>query len=100
MTNNISYGLNLGADYIGENIRFENNTFIFDVKTPSCSWENVILGVPGIHNAENALACIALCTQLGLKENEIRKPLASFKGVKRRFEYHIKMKHFIFNDGF
>ena len=98
--NTISYGLNFGADYIGENIRFENNTFIFDVKTPSCSWENVILGVPGIHNAENALACIALCSQLGLKENEIRNSLASFKGVKRRFEYHIKSEKLVYIDDY
>tara|TARA_Y100000589_G_C27199409_1_gene648769 strand:- start:10914 stop:12290 length:1377 start_codon:yes stop_codon:yes gene_type:complete len=98
--NTISYGLNFGADYFGENIRFENNTFVFDVKTPSSFWKNVILGVPGIHNAENAIACIALCSQLGLKENEIRKPLASFKGVKRRFEYHIKSKKLIYIDDY
>jgi len=89
-TQTISYGLNSGADYTGKNLRFEQGVFMFDVDTPTGLWGNVTLGIPGIHNAENAISCIALCSELGLSETVIRAGLASFAGVKRRFEYHIK----------
>jgi UDP-N-acetylmuramate--alanine ligase len=58
------------------------------------------MNIPGIHNAENALACIALLSYLGLSEVEIRKGLASFKGVKRRFEYHVKKNDLIYIDDY
>ena len=41
-----------------------------------------------------------MCHFLGLTENEIRNGLQSFKGVKRRFEYHIKEKDFVYIDDY
>lgn len=96
----ITYGLDSGADYIGKNLRFENAMFMFDVITPSGTWNNIILGIPGIHNAENAISCIALCTELGMSESEIRIGLESFSGVKRRFEYHIKTDELVYIDDY
>ena len=96
----ITYGLDSGADYIGKNLRFENAMFMFDVITPSGTWNNIILGIPGIHNAENAISCIALCTELGMTEAEIRNGLESFAGVKRRFEYHIKTDNLVYIDDY
>lgn len=98
--NTITYGLNSGADYIGNNLRFENALFMFDVITPIGTWNNVTLGIPGIHNAENAISCIALCTELGMTEAEIRNGLESFAGVKRRFEYHIKTDNLVYIDDY
>ena len=86
----ITYGLKEGADYRGLDLRYEKSKFFFNVKTPSSNWENIEIGIPGIHNAENAIACIALCLELGLSEEEIRNGLKTFKGVKRRFEYQIQ----------
>ncbi|MGJ8660769.1 MAG: UDP-N-acetylmuramate--L-alanine ligase, partial [Bacteroidota bacterium] len=88
-TRTITYGVNdSSADFNATRLRFENEQFLFDVNGPELEWKNVILGIPGIHNAENALSCIALLIWLGLTEDEIRHGLSSFKGVKRRFEYH------------
>ena len=42
--------------------------------------------VPGEHNAANALAAIAVATEVGLTDDQIRTGLASFAGVKRRFQ--------------
>jgi UDP-N-acetylmuramate--alanine ligase len=87
----ISYAINSEtADYCGSNLRVNDAQFIMDVKTPTVNLRAVELGIPGIHNAENALACIALLEFIGCNEAEIRNGLKSFKGVKRRFEYHIK----------
>jgi UDP-N-acetylmuramate--alanine ligase len=98
--NSISYGLDSEADYKGQNLRFEQGAFIFDINTPSGTWKNIELGIPGIHNAENAIACIALCTELGLTESEIRAGLKSFAGVKRRFEYHVKTDNLVYIDDY
>lgn len=45
------------------------------------------LGIPGGHNALNALAAIALGCELGVPVDTIRAALADFHGVRRRFEY-------------
>lgn len=97
----ITYGIGIEtADYIGRNVRAINEQFMVDVQTPTQKWENVVLGIPGIHNAENALACIALCSFLGLTESEIRHGLATFLGVKRRFEYQVKSQNLIYIDDY
>ncbi|MPT29324.1 MAG: UDP-N-acetylmuramate--L-alanine ligase, partial [Achromobacter sp.] len=45
----------------------------------------VELNLPGLHNVRNALAAIAVATELGVSDEAIRDALASFKGVGRRF---------------
>jgi UDP-N-acetylmuramate--alanine ligase len=42
--------------------------------------------VPGEHNALNALAAIAVASEIGLDDATIRAAIASFSGVKRRFQ--------------
>ena len=98
--NEIRYGLNADVAFSGSNLRVENNAFLMDVKTPNGNWNAVELGIPGTHNAENALSCIALGTQLGLSEDLLRSALKSFKGVKRRFEYHIRTEEKIYIDDY
>jgi UDP-N-acetylmuramate--alanine ligase len=98
--NSISYGLNCEADYVGSELTFHSGKFLMDLKTPSKKWLDVELGVPGVHNAENAIACIALCEQLGMSEEEIRLGLRTFAGVKRRFEYHVRTEKLIYIDDY
>lgn len=45
------------------------------------------LGIPGSHNALNSVAAIALADELGVPLETVREALASFRGVRRRFEY-------------
>jgi UDP-N-acetylmuramate--alanine ligase len=42
--------------------------------------------IPGEHNVLNALACAVLCLELGVSFEKIRDGIASFRGVKRRFD--------------
>ncbi|MDX8389599.1 MAG: UDP-N-acetylmuramate--L-alanine ligase [Mariprofundaceae bacterium] len=44
------------------------------------------LAMPGFHNAENALAAIAVLLDLGIGDDLIRKAMASFGGIQRRFQ--------------
>lgn len=47
---------------------------------------NFRLGIPGHHNFYNALACIIAADALGINKTAIRKALAGFSGVERRFD--------------
>ncbi|MDE2578413.1 MAG: UDP-N-acetylmuramate--L-alanine ligase [Hyphomicrobiales bacterium] len=47
--------------------------------------ENLVMPMPGHHNALNATAAIAVAMELGVSVEQIRKALAGFGGVKRRF---------------
>jgi UDP-N-acetylmuramate--alanine ligase len=47
---------------------------------------DVTLNLPGRHNVQNALAAIAVATELGVPDAAIRKALAEFRGVGRRFQ--------------
>jgi UDP-N-acetylmuramate--alanine ligase len=96
----IRYGLDKSADITAENLRMEKGFFCMDVKAFDWSWKCVKLGVPGVHNAENALAVIGVALKLGLEEEEIRKGLETFAGVKRRFEYIVRSVDFIYIDDY
>ena len=99
----ILYGVNTQDENVafrGNNLRVEDGYFLMDVETPNGVWEAVQMGVPGIHNAENALGVIALCDFLGFDEKVIRDGLSSFRGVKRRFEYHVRNRDLVFIDDY
>jgi UDP-N-acetylmuramate--alanine ligase len=95
-----SYAIEEDADYKGYNLRYVNGVFMFDIQTPSSTHQDVVLGLPGKHNAENALACFAMCDLLKFDLTKIIEALATFKGVKRRFEYHIKTQNIIYIDDY
>lgn len=96
----LTYAVNEEADFTGRNLRAENGIFYMDVDARETEWTAVELGLPGIHNAENALACIAFCQCLGLSETEIRYGLKTFKGVKRRFEYQVRTGKLVYIDDY
>ena len=97
----VSYALNSDtADYSMKNMVFRDGFLYTDVRLKINVWQNVKLGIPGIHNAENALGCIALLDSLGMSELEIRNGLASFTGVKRRFDYQIRSEDLIYIDDY
>lgn len=100
-SNILTYAVNdEEADYSAFNLRFLEGKFLFDVKSPNGELLNIDFGLPGIHNAENGLACIALCQFLGLSEESIRFGLKTFKGVKRRFEYHVRNNDVVYIDDY
>lgn len=80
-----TYGLEKG-EYCSKNIRVENGFFVFDFESELGEISNILFTLPGHHNVENASAAIAVAQQLGISGENIKKALASFKGIKRRFE--------------
>jgi UDP-N-acetylmuramate--alanine ligase len=97
----ISYGINEpDAQVNGTDLHYEKGQFFVDIHMNGEVWKEVALGLPGIHNAENALAVAVMCKELGLSESEIRSGLQNFKGVKRRFEYQVRTEKLIYIDDY
>jgi UDP-N-acetylmuramate--alanine ligase len=56
--------------------------------------------VPGLHNVENAVAAVAVARELQIPDEEIRKALAEYQGVKRRFDYRFVSKQVVYIDDY
>jgi len=98
--NGITYGIEDNSDYSVQNVKIKNGTYMFDVKTPHTVLENFQFNLPGRHNLSNALIALAMAVEYGCPHRQLAKALASFKGVKRRFTYHIKTDSLIFIDDY
>jgi len=96
----ITYGIEDNSDYTAQNIRIENGTYVFDVKTPITILEDFKFNLPGRHNLSNALIALAMSVEYGLPRPQLAKALASYKGVKRRFTYQIKTDDLVFIDDY
>lgn len=94
-----SYGIGKGTIH-AEQVRFENGRFLFDLYFEDDVFRNVELGVPGWHNVENAVAAAAVAKAMGASEADIKLGLKSFRGVKRRFEYIIRLPNCVFIDDY
>jgi len=88
-----------GADYYVERSAVNSEGSI-NVVVKGTGEKNFTLDMPGLHNQNNALAAFLACEAVGLSEDEIKKGLASFKGVKRRFEYHVRSEKITYIDDY
>ncbi|PWL17002.1 UDP-N-acetylmuramate--L-alanine ligase [Falsochrobactrum shanghaiense] len=88
----ITYGQNPQADVRFLNHRMDGAVSLFDVIIRSRKGEttkitDLRLPMPGLHNVSNATAAIAVAHELGIPADDIRRGLAGFGGVKRRFTH-------------
>ena len=96
----IKIAINEEADFTAFNIRVENSSYVFDVKTPSETIKNIQFNLPGRHNLMNALMALAMAITYGSPTNSIVRALGTFKGIKRRFSYQIKQEKLVFIDDY
>jgi UDP-N-acetylmuramate--alanine ligase len=84
----VTYGLDSSANVHAENVVAAGGQMTFDCVrvNGSVSRFPVTLNLPGMHNVLNALAAIAVATEVGVSDAAIMKALAEFKGVGRRFQ--------------
>ena len=74
--------------------------YTFDVNYFGQTLNGFRLTIGGYHNIENALAAIAIAKQLQITDDLIRNALATFKGIKRRFEKIYEDDQTIFIDDY
>ncbi|HWL27388.1 MAG TPA: UDP-N-acetylmuramate--L-alanine ligase [Burkholderiaceae bacterium] len=84
-----TYGIETDAQVKAVNIRADATVMRFDVQrqgvTDMLPTLPVTLNLPGRHNVLNALAAIAVATELGVPDSKISQALEAFRGVGRRF---------------
>ncbi|MBP1614536.1 MAG: UDP-N-acetylmuramate--L-alanine ligase [Bacteroidetes bacterium] len=90
-----SYSKNEG-DFHAENIRIGNGDIFIDFVAPDCRINDIQLGVPVSINIENGVAAMALAHLSGVSAEEIKRGMASFQGVDRRFDFKIKDDKIVF----
>jgi len=100
LSNGHTYAASAVADIQAVNVRVENGSFHFDFKNEQLIIENIKMGLPGLHNIENAVAAIEVALQLGIHPDKICTALGNFKGVKRRFEYIVKSEGHVYIDDY
>jgi len=96
----VTYAVEEEADYMAINIKIVNGAYLFDVKTPNQKIKDFIFNLPGRHNLSNALIALAMAVEFGCPPGGLASALASYKGVKRRFTYHIKTDDLVFIDDY
>ena len=82
------------------NLRIEQGSYSFDVQWRTKELNSIQLNVGGIHNVENMVAAIAVAMHLGIECDLIRKAVASYRGVKRRFEFIVKSEEQVYVDDY
>lgn len=72
---------------------------IYD-KTCSVVLDDLFVRLPGIHNLENAVGASLMCLRAGVDKHAITQGLASFQGIKRRFQYIIERDDLVYIDDY
>ena len=101
------YSYDEPCDFYARNVQLlEGGPYRYDLVTPSGAFEGCTLGVPGWVNIENAVAavasvwCAAKAGGTPLDADKLRGALASFSGVKRRFEFYVNTPKQVYMDDY
>jgi len=84
------------GDFHAENVKIGNGEITFDLVSPLGNITGINLGVPVSVNIENGIAAMALAQLAGATEEEIRRGMASFSGVDRRFDFHVRTPKMVY----
>jgi UDP-N-acetylmuramate--alanine ligase len=88
------------SDYEAQNVKVKDGAYLFNLKTPNGTLENLTFNLPGRHNLTNAIMALGMAILAGSPTDCLPKALATFKGVKRRFSYKIKSEKLVLIDDY
>lgn len=88
------------ADYHAANFRVENAEFLADFKWSGGELKDVKIGLPGIHNMENALVAFGVGIEEGIDPELLKEAIANYSGVDRRFDVQIKSDKLVYIDDY
>ena len=83
-----TYAVNEIADYFSDNLQMRGDKISFDFHLPNGNVHRFEWDIPGVHNVENATGALALLYNLGVDIEILKKALANFRGIKRRYTKH------------
>jgi UDP-N-acetylmuramate--alanine ligase len=88
----ITYGFDKEAELRAQDVKISGFETKFDVYLNGADLGSVTLHVPGRHNAQNALAAIAIGMELGMSFEDTSKGLSEFRGIDRRLQIKGKQR--------
>lgn len=88
------------GDFHLENVKLIDGFYHYDFITPESRIDGLKLGIPGKVNVENSVAALAIAYLHGAPADEIRTALANFKGIYRRFQYHVRTEDTVYIDDY
>ncbi|MEW6569588.1 MAG: Mur ligase family protein [Nitrospirota bacterium] len=92
--NQIKFSIHANSEYRAEDIEYRPLGTTFQLKGV-----NFRLSLPGEHNLYNALSCIALLSEMGVRLSDMPDVLADFSGLDRRFDIHLNDgRHLVVDD--
>ena len=96
------YAYDTPCDFYAKNVRpTEGGHSIFDLVCPDRTVSGCRTGVPGWINVENVVAAAALLWCTGGFDNEkLKEAIATFQGVKRRFDFYINTPQIVYMDDY
>jgi UDP-N-acetylmuramate--alanine ligase len=95
-----SYSGSEDAMTAAKNVEIRGGDYYVDVVTDGNIVKDVKIGLPGIHNVENAIGAFAIADKLKLNHKQVKAALGSYKGVYRRFETHVKSTDLVYIDDY
>lgn len=96
----VTYGISGQADFQARNVTFHGLKSRFDVYRGGSRLGDITLNLPGIHNVSNALASIAVGTELHIPFDVIKSALETIEGVQRRLEIKGEVDEIIIVDDY
>lgn len=81
-------------------VQVRDGAYHFDLVAGDVTVPDLKLGMPGRHNVENAVAASAMALHVGVEPDALRRGLASFSGVHRRFEVRARTEKSLFIDDY
>lgn len=95
-----SYSLDGEADFTVKNVVVQDSLYRFEFHTPDTIVKDLVLGIPGRFNLENAVAAMAAANLTGITADEMRSALLSFQGVVRRFDVRFRSQSLVYIDDY
>ncbi len=90
----------IDADYYAINVRSSRGNIYFDFRTPHKVYYDMQLTNSSLYNVENSVVAMAVALACGVTEDELRRGLSSFAGIRRRFDYHINESNLVYIDDY
>ena len=84
----LSYGFASHSDIRITQYQQQPDKIVFDIQYLNQQLTGFEFSMIGQANLENALAAVALCIHLGIDIAKIKRALATFRGIFRRFDYY------------
>ena len=81
----IKYGLSTDAEISAHNVLLHPDHSTFTTTQRGNIVGDITFAMPGEHNVQNCLGALAVCLDIGIPFDTIRRAIESFKGIERRF---------------